>query len=69
MEQRETFRSEHADYIPADLWAGLLNPPPTYRFVIEDEEIAALPDISREVYEAALKRAKARIKPSVRPDS
>ena len=69
MEHRETFRSEHADYIPADLWAGLLNPPPTYRFVIEDEEIAALPDIGREVYEAAMKRAKARIKPSVRPDA
>jgi len=69
MEHRETFRSEHADYIPADLWAGLLNPPPSYRFVIEDEEIAALPDISREVYEAALKRTKARLKPSVRPDA
>lgn len=68
-EQRETFRSEHADTIPIDLWAGLLNPPPSYRFVIEDEEIAVLPDISREVFEAALKRVKARLRPSVRPDA
>ena len=65
MNEREAFRRDQAEYLPSDIWPGLLNAPPRYEFVSVDEEAGVLPEVGKSVYEAALKRLRARIKPSM----
>ena len=64
--EREAFRKDQAEYLPVDIWPGLLNAPPRYEFVSVDEEASNLPDIKKSAFEAALNRLRARMQPSLR---
>ncbi|RDI86721.1 hypothetical protein Vi05172_g3151 [Venturia inaequalis] len=68
LEERESFRTDQADYIPSDLWAGLVNPPTRFRIVQADEDgDDDIPDIKKSVFEKAMQRVKERQKPFKRP--
>jgi autophagy-related protein 17 len=66
LELRAAFKSNQADYLPSDIWPGLLDPPPKYEFVSVDEQAENLPRIDKSVYEAAYKRNRAKSKPGMR---
>lgn len=66
-EERESFRIDQAEYIPSDLWAGLVNPPTRYHIVRADDDMDDIPDIKKSVSEKAIQRVRDRAKPFKRP--
>jgi autophagy-related protein 17 len=63
LEERENFRTDQAEYIPSDLWPGLVNGPTRFQVVRTDDEIDDIPDIKKSVFERALQRVRERAKP------
>jgi autophagy-related protein 17 len=65
--RRDSFRENQAEFIPSDLWPGLVNQPPRFRIVREEAEEGDVDDevmeISKSVVERSLKRVKERQKP------
>jgi len=63
--RRDSFRENQAEFIPSDLWPGLVNAPPRFRIVREEgeEDDDIIPDIKKSVIERSLKRVKERQKP------
>ena len=55
LEEREAFRKEQGDFLPVDIWPGVMNPPLRYR-VFAEEEVERVPDISKSVIHRAIKR-------------
>ncbi|KAF2433646.1 hypothetical protein EJ08DRAFT_61992 [Tothia fuscella] len=66
-EAREVFRSAQGEYIPADLWAGLVNAPARYQVTQEEADVDEIPQIKKSVFEKASQRQKDRTKPFKRP--
>jgi autophagy-related protein 17 len=64
---RESFQTDQAEYIPSDLWPGLVNGPARYQIVQADDDADNIPEIRSSVYEKALQRVKERAKPFKRP--
>lgn len=60
LSERERFRSEKGDYLPSDIWHGLNSLPAQFGFQrLNDEGLASVPDLPKEIITAALKRVKA----------
>ena len=55
LEEREAFKKEQGDFLPVDIWPGLMSAPLRYR-VLADEEREKVPDISKSVIHGAIKR-------------
>ena len=55
LEEREAFRKEQGNFLPVDIWPGVMNPPLRYRVLAEDE-VERVPDISKSVIHRAIKR-------------
>ena len=63
LDRREEFRINQAEFIPSDLWPGLVNPPTRFHLVQADGYVDEVPDIRKSVFEKALLRVKERQKP------
>ena len=55
LEEREVFKNEQGDFLPVDIWPGLMSAPLRYR-IIADDEVERVPDISKSVIHGAIKR-------------
>ena len=68
--RRDSFRENQAEFIPSDLWPGLVSAPPRFRIVKDDTdggEDDSVPDIKKSVVERSFKRVKERQRPFKRP--
>lgn len=69
--RRDSFRENQAEFIPSDLWPGLVNAPPRWKLIRDNEEDEGtdgeVPEIKKSVIERSLKRVKERQKPFKRP--
>lgn len=54
-ESRQYFRDEYGDYLPSDLWPGLINAPAKYDIVANHSD-DYIPDISKETTRGAMER-------------
>ncbi|KAB8360689.1 hypothetical protein FH972_024426 [Carpinus fangiana] len=55
-EEREAFKEEHGDFLPADIWPGLALPPAAFEVKQTDETDEAMPDIPKDVWQKATDR-------------
>ena len=55
LEEREAFKKEQGDFLPVDIWPGLMSAPLRYR-VLPSDEVERVPDISKSVIHGAIKR-------------
>ena len=55
-EEREAFRKEQGDFLPVDIWPGLLAGPLRFELKPLDDEALRVPDISKSVIHQAIKR-------------
>ncbi|KAF2454106.1 putative kinase activator [Lineolata rhizophorae] len=60
-DDRKAFRTEHGEYLPSDIWPGLVNPPTRYELRPVNPGVADIPDINREALEQVKKRMQARV--------
>jgi autophagy-related protein 17 len=67
-DERENFRTYQAEFIPSDLWPGLVNSPARYHITQEDVEGDEIPSIKKSVFEKASQRVRERAKPFKRPN-
>ena len=56
IEERRGFRTRQGEFLPIDIWPGLISPPSRYEFVKIDETADSIPDISASVINRAIKR-------------
>jgi len=56
MAEREAFRQRQGDYLPSDIWLGLLNPPMQYEVLPISKDIGDVPDLSKGTIEQAMRR-------------
>ena len=54
--EREEFKREHGQFIPIDIWPGLVDSPNRYRVSAEEAAIENVPDISKSVIHRAIRR-------------
>lgn len=59
LQARDTFRAEQGEYLPSDIWPGLVDIPPHYE-IRTVENPAAVPKIPHEVLDATLQRIQER---------
>jgi len=57
---RDAFRQEQGDFLPVDIWPGLMFPPKRYKVGQEDENASSVPDISASVIQKAIRRVSGR---------
>jgi len=57
---RDSFRQEQGDFLPVDIWPGLMLPPKRYIVGQEDENASSVPDISASVIQRAIRRVSGR---------
>jgi autophagy-related protein 17 len=60
IERREEFKSDQGEFLPIDIWPGLMNPPTRYEVTALGEEVNNLPDLKKSVVEKAIQRISAR---------
>ncbi|KIW04747.1 hypothetical protein, variant 1 [Verruconis gallopava] len=63
LHHRDSFRENQAEYIPSDLWPGLMNPPTRFKILPVDDAEDDVPNIKKSIIERAMKRVKERAKP------
>lgn len=56
LEEREAFRKEQGDFLPVDIWPGLMSGPLRFDISAIDEEVTRVPDISKSVIHRAIRR-------------
>jgi autophagy-related protein 17 len=56
VERREEFKAELGEFLPIDIWPGLMNPPIRYEVSAVGEEANNLPDLKKSVIEKAMAR-------------
>jgi len=56
LKRREDFRASQGDYIPSDIWPGLMDEPVRYELTTAGEEAKGFPELSRSVIEGAMER-------------
>ena len=54
--ERNIFKREHGEYLPVDIWPGLLSPPTQFNIEPVDGIIERIPDISKSVIHKAIRR-------------
>ena len=57
---RDAFRQEQGDFLPVDIWPGLMMPPMRYKICQEDGAAKSVPDISASVIQGAIRRVSGR---------
>ena len=57
---RDAFRQEQGDFLPVDIWPGLMLPPMRYKICQEDGTAKSVPDISASVIQRAIRRVSGR---------
>ena len=57
---RDAFRQEQGDFLPVDIWPGLMMPPMRYKICQEDGTAKSVPDISASVIQRAIRRVSGR---------
>lgn len=55
-EEREVFKQEQGDFLPVDIWPGLMAGPLRYEILPADGAAGKVPDISRSVLQQAIRR-------------
>lgn len=55
-EEREIFKQEQGDFLPVDIWPGLMAGPLRYEILPADGAAGKVPDISRSVLQQAIRR-------------
>ena len=58
-DNRETFRLEQGDFLPVDIWPGIVSPPPKFVISREDDDGGSVPELPRKLVDEALKRLRA----------
>jgi len=58
--EREEFRIDSGEYLPADLWPGVHVTPPKWEFGLVDEKEGEVPVLEKSIVEAAAKRNRER---------
>ncbi|MCJ1418415.1 autophagy protein 17 [Xylographa parallela] len=58
--ERDAFRNEQGDFLPVDIWPGLMMPPQRYRICREDQGVRSVPDISASVIQRSIRRVTGR---------
>ncbi|KAF2104130.1 APG17-domain-containing protein [Rhizodiscina lignyota] len=61
LEEREAFKQDQGEYLPADIWPGLVNPPARFEVVPTAGEIVSVPKVRKEALERAVQRARAKV--------
>ena len=56
MDERDAFRKEQGEFLPIDIWPGLLNSPTRFNVKPVDGMIDRVPDISKSVIHRAIRR-------------
>ncbi len=56
MAEREAFRQHQGDFLPSDIWPGLLNPPRQYEVLPNSKDIGDVPDLPKRTIEQAMRR-------------
>lgn len=56
LEAREAFRQDQGDFLPVDIWPGLMAGPLRFDIVTADDSAARVPDISKSVIHRAIRR-------------
>ena len=56
LEEREGFKKEQGDFLPVDIWPGLMSPPMRYHVLQDESTLERVPDISKSVIHAAIRR-------------
>ena len=59
-EEREAFKQEQGDFLPIDIWPGLMTGPLQYEILPVDGAAGRVPDISRSVLQQAIRRISAK---------
>ena len=54
--ERDAFRQEQGDFLPVDIWPGLMMPPQRYKICQEDQGVKSVPDISASVIQRSIRR-------------
>ena len=57
---RNRFKQKQGDYLPIDIWPGLMKPPPRYELILAVGETDSIPDIAASVINKAIKRVSTR---------
>jgi autophagy-related protein 17 len=58
--RREDFRTSQGDYLPSDIWPGLMHEPVRYELTTTGEEAKGFPELSKSVIEGAMERLSSR---------
>ena len=58
--EREVFRQEQGDFLPIDIWPGLMKPPTKFGIEANDGIIENVPDLSKSIIRGAIQRVSGR---------
>ena len=58
--ERDAFRHEQGDFLPVDIWPGLMMPPQRFKMCQEDQGVKSVPDLSASVIQRSIRRVTAR---------
>ena len=56
IEEREAFRNEQGEFLPVDIWPGLMAEPLRFDIIPSDDKVTRVPDISKSVIHRAIRR-------------
>jgi autophagy-related protein 17 len=62
MAEREGFRQDFGEFLPTEIWSGLMNPPAKFEIVQLEKETSHVPHLPKEVIEGARVRRDKRLK-------
>ena len=54
--ERKAFKQEQGDFLPVDIWPGLMNEPMRYEIAPSSEAAEKVPDISKSIVQQAIRR-------------
>ena len=54
--ERDAFRQDQGNFLPSDIWIGLMDPPTRFKIERVGSEIESIPDLPRAVLEQAARR-------------
>jgi autophagy-related protein 17 len=60
LKRRDEFRKSQGEYLPSDIWPGLMDEPVHFELAPVGDEATKLPELSRSVIEAAMERLSSR---------
>lgn len=58
LEEREAFRQDQGEYLPADIWPGLVDEPAKFEVVTAGGQTLGVPKVRKEALERAVQRAR-----------